>query len=255
MKTPFDIERKRDTLAKTNRYKDLKKLYSKKLPTIPNLNTPLFWDKRNSERINMRKENPMSFDKYTKVSKKLPKNKAILNIGAGSGNLEEHYFSKSTTSQWYGTDISPKSISKLKAKYPYAHFKKCPVTKLAFKNKMFEFVTILDVLEHIPPSQLFKSLSEIKRVLKKGGKLIISVPLNEGLEEMVEKGRNPNAHVRIYTPDILEAELSIAGLDILEKEYLYAFGKHYHAKTVIVKRILKSYREPNLVIVTAELRR
>lgn len=253
MRTPFEIEERRDILAKEKKYKELKKLYASNLPAIPNFNTPSFWDKRNSEPINLKKENPMAHDKYHIVSKKLFSARKILNVGAGSGNLEEQYFAKHYTGSWYGIDISPKSVIALTKQFPKANFAKAPITKLPFKNKIFDAVTILDVLEHISPSQLFQSLEEVKRVLKVNGILLISVPLNEGLEEMVSHGKNPNAHVRVYTPEVLEAELTIAGFTILEKEYLYAFGAMYSLKTFIVKHVLTNYRKPNLIIITASL--
>jgi SAM-dependent methyltransferase len=48
------------------------------------------------------------------------------------------------------------------------------ITKLTFASNSFQFVLNFDVLEHIPNPE--HGLSEILRVLKPGGKLLLSVP-------------------------------------------------------------------------------
>jgi SAM-dependent methyltransferase len=250
-KKAFDLERKRDNLAKKKEYVKLKRLYSSDAPEIPNLNTPSFWDRRNSERADLRATNPMSYDKYKKVAALLSPSGYVLNVGAGSGELEKRVFKNKDTYQWKGTDISPASIRHLKRTYLHADFLNVDINKLPFKNAQFDNVTVLDVLEHISPKHIFTSLKEIKRVLKKGGILIVSVPVNEGLEEMVHRKYNPNAHVRTYTPDLIKAELVISGFNVVHEDYLFAFGRFYYLKTLLCKYVLKYLRRPNLVILKA----
>lgn len=253
MKNAFDIERKRQDLAKQKDYKALKRLYRKNLATIPDDNTPGFWDRKNKERKNIRRENPMAFHKYKKVVKRIPSKASVLNIGAGSGELEHHFFQEKRASiRWCGIDISPQSVSKLKRDYPKGSFRKADILALPFENHEFDVVTILDVLEHIPLASLFTALKEIKRVVKRNGTVIISVPVNEGLEELVKQGQNPNAHVRMYTKDLLEAELVISGFTIIHTETLFAFGRFYRLKSFLCRYILKHYRHPNLLILSAQ---
>ncbi len=247
----FELEQRRAKLAHIGKYKELKKLYNSKLPEIPNLNTPVFWDKRNSERTNLRTNNPMAYHKYEKVVRMISKVESVLNIGAGSGEVEKRVFGKNDKSEWYGTDISPQSIKNLKKNFPKGKFIKENITKLPFKKNRFDAVIVLDVLEHISPKNIFIALKEIKYVLKQNGILIVSVPLNEGLQEMVDSGYNPNAHVRVYTPELIKAELTLVGFSIQREEYLYAFGNFYNLKTLLCKYFLKGYRKPNLIILKA----
>ena len=77
------------------------------------------------------------------------------------------------------------------------------------------------------------------------------MPLNEGLEEMIKQGKNPNAHVRIYTPDLIRAEIEIAGFKILKQKLLFAFNKYYLLKSFLVK-FLPGFRQPNGIIIIAQ---
>ena len=47
---------------------------------------------------------------------------------------------------------------------------------LPFANQSFDIVTLLAVLEHIEPIRVDFVLNEVKRVLKRGGKLLLTVP-------------------------------------------------------------------------------
>jgi len=62
-----------------------------------------------------------------------------------------------------------------------------------FEDNYFDFVVTFQVLEHIKNDALF--LREIKRVLKPGGKLILTTP-----NKLMSLTRNP-WHIREYTPE------------------------------------------------------
>ena len=109
----------------------------------------------------------------------------------------------------------------------------------------------MEVLEHILPSKIFIALNEIKRVLKGNGELIMSVPLNEGLEELIKRGVNPNGHVRIYTPELVFAELKISGFRVQKRKLLYAFRNLYTLKKTLQNTIMKKRWKPNNLIIFA----
>lgn len=54
--------------------------------------------------------------------------------------------------------------------------KRGDITKMPFKNNSFDVILCLDVLEHLDYITQKKALLEIKRVLKKGGTAIFSIP-------------------------------------------------------------------------------
>ena len=87
---------------------------------------------------------------------------------------------------------------------------KADICKLPFENNIYDLVFCNHVLEHIPEDQ--KAMSELYRVLKKGGTLIAQVPIKEDRLKTFENWSitSPDErakvfgqydHVRIYGQD------------------------------------------------------
>lgn len=251
LKKAFDIEYKRTDLAKKGKYEKLEKEYKFENWGIKDLNTPTLWDRLNSESIGFGSD-PMTFDRLETVLSFLKNKKSrVLDIGFGSARLEKMASLRSQL-EMYGIDVSPHSVKLAKKILPEYKFTVGSIQKLNYRDYFFGYVVALDVLEHIKPNKIFDSLKEIHRVLKRRGKFIVSVPLNEGLEELLLNGKNPNAHLRIYSEELIKAELAISGFKILWSKNLYAFRNFYNFKTFIVKILLPFMRQPNNIIILAE---
>ncbi|MDD3436789.1 MAG: methyltransferase domain-containing protein [Candidatus Gastranaerophilales bacterium] len=87
------------------------------------------------------------------------------------------------------------------------------VTNLSFGDETFDFILSNHVMEHILDEEKF--LSELLRVLKTGGKLILTFPINFNLEKTFEdssittdedrlKYYGQRDHVRVYGLDIID---------------------------------------------------
>src|SRR5258708_4769808 len=97
------------------------------------------------------------------------KRPTILDVGCGTGkNIEE--FNK--VGKTYGIDNSSKAIKFCKIRN-LKHVRLASSNRTGFKSGFFDVVTLLDVLEHVDEQP---TLSELKRILKKSGKIIITVP-------------------------------------------------------------------------------
>jgi len=95
-----------------------------------------------------------------------------LDIGCGTGLILRHLPPGS-----YGVDINPRNLKRLKKYAPGRKGILADVErKLPFKNESFSLVTAAEVLEHLVYPE--KALREIKRVMKKGGVFIGSVPID-----------------------------------------------------------------------------
>jgi ubiquinone/menaquinone biosynthesis C-methylase UbiE len=249
LKNPFEVEKLRSELADKGNYKELVKTYESKYPEIKDLNTPKFWDLLNKRKHVSKKSNPIAYDRLKRVADLIEDNSSVLNTGAGSGDLENLMFNKlkMTNLDWHSIDISSKSIKTLQKKFPNANLKVGDIKNIKLKKKFFDYVILMEILEHIKPSETFKALKEVRRVLKSNGTLIVTIPLNEGLELMARQGINPNAHVRVYTTELISAELQISKFKIIQKKFLYAFEKHYDFKTFIAS-LIPGIRKPNNLI-------
>lgn len=241
-KQAFELEKKRQKFAEENDLENLIKLYKHGLPEIKDLNSPNFWDERYSSELNLEHQDSMTKERI-KIIKKLIPNKRIklLDIGAGFGWIEETIKSRKGINL-YANDISGESVKNLKKSFN-GNFSKQSIYKLNYKKDFFDVILLLEVLEHIPPSKTFGVLKSIHTILKTEGVFIVSVPMNEGLENIKD---NPNGHVRMYTKDLIMRELEIAGLKVIEYRTLFAFKNLFFIKTLIAR--LFHTHEPNNII-------
>lgn len=108
--------------------------------------------------------------KFQIVSKLIPPSSKVLDIGCGDGDL----FNFLITPNYYAIDGNEGNIKDLLKKGIKA--KKIDLNKeeLPFKDEKFDFIFLLDVLEHVANST--KLLQESRNRLKNNGNLIITLP-------------------------------------------------------------------------------
>jgi len=247
---PFKVERARDIFARNKKFHFLKKTYSQNFGEIPNINSPDFWDKLLFSTGRTEEKSPITKDRINTVIRIIrPWRGKLLDVGFGYGFIEKGI--PRDTFDLYGIEISHKAVKRIK-KITKGNFKMGSILEVPFQNEFFDVVLALEVLEHISPHNTFKALGELKRVLKKQGMLLVSVPLNEELEEMYEKELNPNGHVRVYTPELIKTELKIVGFKIQKELPLFAFKTFYELKKVLQKTLFRSRWRPNDIVILAQ---
>lgn len=94
----------------------------------------------------------------------------VLDIGCGS---YPYFLINSNFNQKYGIDPS---LSSLEFKNLNLRRADAAKQKLPFADNFFDSVVMLAVFEHIEQKKLNPVLSEVKRVLKEGGVLVITTP-------------------------------------------------------------------------------
>jgi len=105
----------------------------------------------------------------------------ILNIGVGSGYLEELLVRRGV--EVYSLDPSAESIGRLqdtlgmgsRARQGYSQ-------DIPFEAGYFDTVIMTEVLEHLSTAIIHPTLDEVRRVLKPGGELTGTVPYREDLK-------------------------------------------------------------------------
>lgn len=124
--------------------------------------------------------------------------KEVLEIGCGSGYGANEL--SDSVSGIVAIDISEKVISHCHDRYRKDNlvFMKADGLKLPFKDGSFDIALSFQVMEHIEQKMVFNYLSEIRRVLKRGGVFLVSTP-NPKLRLLpFQKPWNPE-HKKEYT--------------------------------------------------------
>ena len=125
------------------------------------------------------------------------KNATILDVGCGTGRGLKYLYKKGQRNI-FGLDLSPLMIKKAeKVLENKATLKIASVEKMPFKSNSFDYVLSTEGFHHFPDPD--RAIKEMKRVLKKNGRLIISdinfyFSFIHWLFKKIEPG-----HVKIYT--------------------------------------------------------
>jgi len=98
----------------------------------------------------------------------------LLDVGCGGGDFLEALSLYRPKCKLFGIDLSKKAIDFAKKKDIKAEFMVADAQKLPFKDKSFDIVVCFDLLEHVKKPE--KVLSEVNRVLRKGGLFHAFVP-------------------------------------------------------------------------------
>lgn len=109
-------------------------------------------------------------NKFKQVSKYIHSNSKVLDIGCHDGKFRGYI----PNSDYYGIDIDKQLILELKKKGVKVAEADLNKDKIPFENIKFDYVLMLDVLEHvINPKKL---LVEAKKLIHSEGKLIVTLP-------------------------------------------------------------------------------
>ncbi|OGR88219.1 MAG: hypothetical protein A3A86_04295 [Elusimicrobia bacterium RIFCSPLOWO2_01_FULL_60_11] len=132
----------------------------------------------------------------------------ILNLGAGTGRDIEIV---RRFGQVYVVDIDPRALDLIPDEL-VVEKKAVDARSLPYPDGFFDRVAAFDVLEHIEKDE--EAIREIRRVLKKGGSFIFTVPAFPFLYSAHDKALD---HFRRYDRRALEGQLS--GFDLIETGY------------------------------------
>ena len=239
----FDLDEYRAKLVKDKKIEELIKTYNYAYE-LENPNTKKFWNKK-IERITTFEElDPMSKDRIIHAVKMINGEKGeILDLGFGNGYFEQKLTDKNKNFKLYGIDVSSVAVARAKKRYGN-NFLLGSISKLNFHDNVFDFVVSLECLEHVPSNKIFETLREVRRVLKKDGKIIFSIPINEKYSQKF----NPNNHLRRYTKELFIQELILAGFKVEKTMQFYAFSSLYHLKKLLQLFFPNKWR-PNILLV------
>lgn len=151
----------------------------------------------------------------------------ILEVGSGLGTISEKLIrDMGPSSHITLTDISVRYVQLLSIKY--SSFKNVSVSRMDLNTgedyskigyEKYDSIIAINVLEHVRDDQL--ALREIYKMLKAGGILVILVPCNKFLYNVIDKGLG---HFRRYTKKELCSKINETSFTILCMQYFNTVG-------------------------------
>lgn len=148
-------------------------------------------------------------------------NERVLDLGCGTGEFSPH-FSKS---QYIGIDIDPKNIAYARKHYN-GDFRIADGRRLPFPNENFDKVLVVGVFHHLSTEDCRLVFKEIKRMLKKYGKILIMEDTRSGrpivkFMQSVDQGA--------YIRDFSEWNSMVAENFIIEKSGTFNNGACFYS--------------------------
>ena len=105
---------------------------------------------------------------------------------------------------------------------------------LSFADKSFDLVITQDVLEHVASPE--KALSEINRVLKKGGYHIFTIPYHESKPTLrrivIEKGQQIHKYPQVYHGDPLREQGALVFTDFGSDMNIMIENRGFHLESI-----------------------
>lgn len=191
--------------------------------------------------------NPIGISRLIKILKllELHPNQAVCDIGCGDGCIASQ--AKRTTKKVKALDIS--NIRAKRAKSRGIDAICADAMSVPFKNSVFDKVICSEVIEHLVNPE--PVLYEIRRILKRDGKVVLTVPLNEVLNntlqdvpgsELMEltyeqiriKYKVKNTHLRSFDEMSFQKLLTGSGFEVEKIDYTF----DYHLRQNRVLRFM-----------------
>jgi len=97
-----------------------------------------------------------------------------LDVGCGEGHMLGDLYQRGLLGRMVAVDLDPTRIAFAHARYPFCDYQTGDVHHLDFADGTFDYLLAAEVLEHLPDPR--RALQELRRVVKPGGYLIVSVP-------------------------------------------------------------------------------
>lgn len=182
---------------------------------------------KNYEALNLAQpeseHDPFTEDRYRQFHRFLPKNaRSVLDIGCNTGRGGSVLKGLDNSLKIYGLDAVRDRLDRL-PKNVYEEGVHGYSTQIPNEDSTYDTVVAGEFIEHIYQADVDQTLGEIFRVLKIGGRLLLTTP-NPGDIKRKMRGRSilGGAHVSQHFADTLKLKLRMAGFSRVR---VYGSGK------------------------------
>jgi 2-polyprenyl-3-methyl-5-hydroxy-6-metoxy-1,4-benzoquinol methylase len=152
--------------------------------------------------------------KFRAVAARLEGAGKVLDIGCGPGTFIGNYLDGVDC---LGIDFSAPQIDYANRRYGTAEHR-FSTQSLAGLDASFDAITMIELIEHLPPAAARRLLAEARGLLSPGGRLVVTTPNYRSLWPVIEWGVNlvssvsyEQQHINKYGRGRLAAELAEVG--------------------------------------------
>jgi putative flippase GtrA/SAM-dependent methyltransferase len=160
------------------------------------------------------------------------KDTPVLDLGCGPG-VFLHYYGGFPGLK-VNLDYSLEQLKYGKALNPQALYVNASVSELPFAQGTFSTVFLIETIEHVDEDSGKKVMNEISRVLKKGGRLVLTTPnykslwiFFEWIVSIVGSVDYRAQHVNHFNLNKISQYVSSAGLSVRKRETFFIFSPFF----------------------------
>jgi SAM-dependent methyltransferase len=157
----------------------------------------------------------------------------VLDAGCGNGVNLPH-LRMAAEGELHAIDISPYALRNARSIAPDVQLAAASTTALPYPSARFDLVVSIDVLQHLTASDAHIALTELRRVVRPGGRLLVRTNSSFGRAAVPQR-----ENWRMYSPVTLRAALRSAGFTVdtltsanalgsLSAVVLRRAGRHHH---------------------------
>lgn len=174
--------------------------------------------------------------KFQEIAKRIHPNERVLDFGCGPGSFLWMLNQRHLNIHCTGIDIAGSQLDfarNICKSFPSTSFVGINTDniRLPFDDNSFDVVTMIEVIEHIHPYKAYKILAELRRVLKKNGRLLITTPNYRSLWPLIEalmtkftKVKYDHQHISKFTPNAFAKLIEAAGFEIKSFYTIFIFA-------------------------------
>jgi len=153
-----------------------------------------------------------------------PEAVSVVDVGCGVGLADKHLVPH--VRELHGVDVSVGALEQAQTRNPGAHYQPCSTESLPFESERFDVAFCACVIHHVEPDRRDQFVSELHRVVRPGGLVLIFEhnPLNPLTRFAVSRCDLDECVVLLHRREVCE-RLERAGLRPVERRFIAFFPR------------------------------
>jgi len=153
-----------------------------------------------------------------------PETLSVLDVGCGIGITDEHLVGQ--VRELHGVDTSTEAVDRAAARNPAARYRPCSEDSLPFDSGRFDAAFAACVLHHVDPEKRVGFVSELRRVVRPGGVVVLFEhnPLNPLTRIAVSRCEFDDDAI-LLGRRVARRLLERSGLRPVERRYIVFFSR------------------------------